>query len=145
MTNMKFPLSYDNETAHYQVKLLMMQKKQLSVKLTNEPSAMISTYPVTRLRYQLNDRNWEWLLNYLQTGDYEDWGVFPSDLSLEETDWQRRKAISLIEDSQKLWRVQHIRETPKHITLIGIYKYGKVFFSIKRDDEFLIYLHNKGI
>ena len=70
MQAITFPPAYDNEAAHRQVKLLMRQGKQLNVRIDDE--ALISCQGVTGLRYQLNEGSWRWLLNYLQTGDYED-------------------------------------------------------------------------
>ena len=80
MEQLLFPPAYDNEAAHRQVKLLMMQGKELNIRVENE-EAWISCQGVTGLRYLLNDDSWKWILGYLQTGDYEDFGVFPSAVS----------------------------------------------------------------
>ena len=80
MEQLFFPPAYDNETAHREVKLLMMQHKQLDIKVENE-EVWISSQGVTGLRYLVNDDSWKWILGYLQTGDYEDFGVFPSAVS----------------------------------------------------------------
>ena len=79
MQTIAFPLAYDNEAAHRKLKLLMKQGKQLNIQIEND--AWISCQGVTGLRYQLNDDSWQWLLNYLQNGNYEDFGVFPSYIS----------------------------------------------------------------
>ena len=80
MEQIIFPSAYDNEAAHRQVKLLMMQSRQLDI-LVEEEEVLISSQGITGLRYLLNDDSWKWILGYLQTGDYEDFGVFPSDVS----------------------------------------------------------------
>ena len=77
MDQLIFPPTYDNEAAHRQVKLLMMQRKQLYIRVEDE-EVLLSCQGVTRLRYLLNEDGWNWILNYLTTGDYEDFGVFPS-------------------------------------------------------------------
>lgn len=77
MKQIQFAQTYNNEAAHRQVKLLMKQHKQLYIQVNGE--AWISSQGVTSIRYQLNAQGWQWILNYLQTGDYEDFGVFPSD------------------------------------------------------------------
>ena len=79
MKQIQFAQTYNNEAAHRQVKLLMKQHKQLYIQVNGE--AWISSQGVTSIRYQLNAQGWQWILNYLQTGDYEDFGVFPSRLS----------------------------------------------------------------
>ena len=80
MKQIQFTQTYNNEAAHRQVKLLMKQHKQLYIQVNGE--AWISSQGVTSIRYQLNAQGWQWILNYLQTGDYEDFGVFPSKLSM---------------------------------------------------------------
>ena len=78
MKQIQFAPTYNNEAAHRQVKLLMKQHKQLYIQVNGE--TWISSQGVTGIRYQLNAQGWQWILNYLQTGDYEDFGVFPSKL-----------------------------------------------------------------
>ena len=80
MEQLLFPPAYDNEAAHRQVKLLMMQGKELHIRVEDE-EVWISCQGVTGLRYLLNDDSWKWILGYLQTGEYEDFGVFPSAVS----------------------------------------------------------------
>lgn len=70
MKQIQFAQTYNNEAAHRQVKLLMKQHKQLYIQVNGE--AWISSQGVTGIRYQLNAQGWQWILNYLQTGDYED-------------------------------------------------------------------------
>lgn len=70
MKQIQFTQIYNNEAAHRQVKLLMKQHKQLYIQVNGE--AWISSQGVTGIRYQLNAQGWQWILNYLQTGDYED-------------------------------------------------------------------------
>ena len=69
MKQIQFAQTYNNEAAHRQVKLLMKQHKQLYIQVNGE--AWISSQGVTSIRYQLNAQGWQWILNYLQTGDYE--------------------------------------------------------------------------
>ena len=79
MQAITFPIAYDNEVAHRQLKLLMRQGKQLNIRVEDE--AWVSSQGITGLRYQLNEKSWQWILTYLQTGVYEDFGVFPSEIS----------------------------------------------------------------
>ena len=79
MKQIQFPTVFDNETAHRLVKRLMKQHKQLHIKLDED--AWISSEGTTGIRYIFNRQSWHWILNYLQTGDYEDFGIFPSNIT----------------------------------------------------------------
>ena len=141
MQTIAFPLAYDNEAAHRKLKLLMKQGKQLNIQIKDE--AWISCQGVTGLKYQLNDNSWPWLLNYLQTGDYEDFGVFPSDTSNTFTVLDHLK--ELIESRCNIARIPFLRETQAFVNLRGLFKFGKLFFSIRRSDEFMDYLNENGL
>ena len=64
MDQLIFPPAYDNEAAHRELKLLMMQHKQLHIRVEDE-EVSVSSQGVTGLRYLLNDDNWKWILGYL--------------------------------------------------------------------------------
>lgn len=100
MKLIQFAQTYNNEAAHRQVKLLMKQHKQLYIQVNGE--AWISSQGVTGIRYQLNAQGWQWILNYLQTGDYEDFGVFPSKLPKLYSEFQEDVVKGLIEQKYNL-------------------------------------------
>ena len=140
MEQLLFPPAYDNETAHREVKLLMMQHKQLDIKVENE-EVWISSQGVTGLRYLLNDDSWKWILGYLQTGDYEDFGVFPSAVSHIVNDgYKENKVKGLVEQGCNILPVSFHRETEAYISLRAFFKFGKLFFRIRRTDDFINYL-----
>ena len=144
MQAISFPPAYDNEAAHRQVKLLMKQGKQLNIRIEDE--AWISSQGVTGIRYQLNESSWQWILNYLQTGDYEDFGVFPSDIPrFSFEDEQESKVKELVEQKCNIACIPFLRETQAFVKLRGLFKFGKLFFSIRRTDDFMDYLNEKGI
>ena len=144
MQAITFPLAYDNEAAHRQVKLLMRQGKQLNIRIENE--AWISCQGVTGLRYLLNENSWQWLLNYLRTGDYEDFGVFPSDIPrFTFEDYQESKVKQLVNEKCNIACIPFLRETQAYVKLRGLFKFGKLFFSIRRTDEFMDYLNENGL
>ena len=144
MNTITFPAAYDNEAAHRQVKLLMMQGRQLNIRIEDE--AWISSQGVTGLRYQLNENSWQWILNYLQTGDYEDFGVFPADVpKFSFGDCQKNKLKELLDKKLNIARIPFLRETQAFVKLRGLFKFGKLFFSIKRTDDFMDYLKEKGL
>ena len=144
MQAITFPLTYDNEAAHRQVKLLMKQGKQLNIRIDDE--AWISCQGVTGLRYLLNERSWQWLLNYLRTGEYEDFGVFPSDIprfGFEGS--QVNKLKQLVDEKCNIASIPFLRETQAFVKLRGLFKFGKLFFIIRRSDEFMDYLNENGL
>ena len=140
MTQIDFPSAYDNEAVHRQVKLLMMQHKQLNIRVEEE-EVWISCQGMTGLRYLLNDDSWNWILGYLQTGDYEDFGVFPSVVSLMVKDgYQENKVKELVDQGYNVATIPFHRETEAYIRLRVLFKFGKLFFGIRRSDEFINYL-----
>jgi hypothetical protein len=144
MQTIAFPLAYDNEAAHRKLKLLMKQGKQLNIQIEND--AWISCQGVTGLKYQLNDDSWQWLLNYLQTGDYEDFGVFPSYISkfsFEES--KESKIRELVDNKCNVASIPFLRETQAFVNLRVLFKFGKLFFSIRRTDDFMDYLNENGL
>lgn len=143
MKQIQFSQTYDNERAHRQVKQLMMQHKQLHIQINGE--AWISSQGTTGIRYIFNRQSWHWILNYLQTGDYEDFGIFPSDISRIIEDTQTTCLKELIEQKCNIARIPFLRETEAYIRLRGLFRFGKLYFSIKRSDEFIDYLNSKGL
>ena len=79
----------------------------------------------------------------MQTGDYEDFGVFPSRLS--KLCNQEDVVKGLIEQKYNIARIPFLRETEAYIKLRGLFRFGKLFFSIRRSDEFIDYLNSKGL
>ena len=145
MRKIKIPLAYDNEAAHRQVKLLMIQGKELHIRVENE-EVEIGCQGVTGLRYLLNDDSWEWIVGYLQSGDYEDFGVFPSAVARITKEGDKENRVKeLIEQGYNVLPVRFRRKTDTVISLRVIFKFGKLFFNIRRTDMFIDYLitHNK--
>lgn len=132
----------NNELAHRQVKTLMKQHRILDIRL-DESFALVSTAGLTGLQYMLTPDTWQWILNYLNTGDYEDFGIFPSNMAA--TDFPTACLKQLIEKGCNIARVPFLRETEAYIKLRGLFRFGKLFFSIKRSDEFINYLESKGL
>lgn len=144
MRTLQIPLVTDNEIAHRQVKILMKQHRILDIRI-DESFALVSTAGVTGLQYMITPDTWKWLITYLQTGDYEDFGIFPSDISNAITDFPKVCLKELIEQRYNIARIPFLRETTAYIKLRGLFKFGKLFFSIKRSDEFMDYLNDKGL
>ncbi len=130
---------YDNSSAHQKIKQLMMQHEQLSISLDNHSNFWISSGKLTRLKYSITRKGWDWILNYLRTGDYEDFGVNPND-EICDSETISKFVRSLIEGEDNFNMVPFLRETQATIKLVGLFSYGKLIIVIKRDDETLIYL-----
>ena len=144
MDKIMFPPKYDNENAHRQVKMLMKQGKQLDIRVNDE--ALISTQGITGLRYQLNNDSWQWILGYLQTGDYEDFGVFPSNISrFSFGDFPEKAVRDLINNNCNVACIPFLRETQAFINMRVLFKFGKLFFNVRITDDFMDYLNDKGI
>ena len=139
-----FPTAHDNEVAHRQLKLLMKQGKQLNIRVEDE--AWVSSQGVTGLRYQLNENSWQWILNYLQTGNYEDFGVCPSEISRFTFEgFQESKVKELVDSKCNIACIPFLRETQAFVKLRGLFKFGKLFFSIRKTDDFMDYLNANGL
>ena len=130
-----------NVLAHRQVLQLMRQHNLLDIYVKKEEIS-ISCFGKTRLKYKLNDNGWQWILNYLETGFYEDYGVDP--LKVADIDCESR-VKELIERGSNIARVPFLRETEAYIEICAFYRYGKLYFSIRRNDEFMNYLIEKGL
>ena len=141
---MIFQLDDNNIEIHSQLKQLMEQNKKLTIQLDDEPCAWISTYRVTSLRYSVNNESWQWLLNYLKTGNPDDFGINPNDLP-PLPNFQEKVLRELINSHECVARIPFLRETTAYISLVGIFKFGKVTFRIKRTNEFVEYLYEKQI
>lgn len=126
-----------NVAAHRHVLLLMKQRNHLDIYVKKEEIS-ISCFGITRLKYKLNDNGWQWILNYLETGCYEDYGVDP--LKVADIDCESR-VKELIEQGSNIARVP----SETYIEICAFYRYGKLFFSIRRNDDFMKYLIEKGL
>lgn len=144
MSTLQIPFIINNDIVHRQVKTLMRQHRILDIRL-DESFALVSTTAVTGLQYMLTPDTWNWILNYLNTGDYEDFGIFPSNMSDIVNDFQIDCLKQLIEKGCNIARIPFLRETEAYIKLRGLFRFGKLFFSIKRSDEFINYLESKGL
>ena len=126
-----------NVVAHRQVLQLMRQHNHLDICVKKEEIS-ISCFGITRLKYKLNDNGWQWILNYLETGCYEDYGVDP--LKVADIDCESR-VKELIEQGSNIARVP----SETYMEICAFFRYGKLFFSIRRNDDFVKYLIAKGL
>ena len=127
-----------NVVAHCQVLELMRQRNHLDIYVKKE-EIMISSFGITRLKYKLNDNGWQWILNYLETGSHEDFGVDP--LKVADIDCESRIKELIERGGKNIARVP----SETYIEICAFYRYGKLYFSIRRNDDFMNYLIEKGL
>lgn len=142
--NIILPPAYDNEPAHRQLKQLMEQKKNLSVRLDDTPCAWIGTSNMTRLRYLLNTASWKWITNYLETGSPDDFKVFPS-IREALPDFQATELKALVDTKRRIYKIPFLRETQSHLNLIAVFCFGKIYFRISRTTPIVEYLNAHNI
>lgn len=142
--NIIFPPTYDNKLAHLQVKQLMEQKKNLSIRVDNTPCAWISNSDMTRLKYMLNTASWNWIINYLKTGNSDDFRVFPLQDELLPN-FQITVLKELVDKKYPIYRIPFLREIQPYINLIAVFKFGKIYFRIRLTDPIVEYLNSNNI
>jgi hypothetical protein len=72
--------------------------------------------------------------------------VFPSEISRFTFEgFQESKVKELVESKCNIARIPFLRETQAFVKLRGLFKFGKLFFSIRRSDEFMDYLNANGL
>lgn len=138
------PPAYNNESAHQKVKWLMEQKKNLSIRVDNTPCVWISNSDITRLKYILNTASWNWIINYLKTGNPDDFRVFPSQKE-SLPNFQTTALKALVKEKHKIYRIPFLRETQPCINLIAVFKFGKIYFRIRLTDPIVEYLNSNNI
>lgn len=138
------PHIYDNEAAHQQLKQLMEQKKNLSVRLDDTPCAWISISNMTRLRYLLNTSSWMWITNYLETGNPDDFRVFPS-LREAMPGFQVTVLKALLDTKRRIYKIPFLRETQSQLNLAAVFSFGKIYFRINRTAPIVEYLNAHNI
>lgn len=142
--NIILPPAYDNEAVHRQLKQLMEQKKNLSVRLDDIPCAWIGTSNMTRLRYLLNISSWKWITNYLETGKPDDFRVFPS-IREAMPDFQVTVLKALLDTKRRIYKIPFLRETQSHLNLVAVFSFGKIYFRISRTAPIVEYLNAHNI
>ncbi len=144
MKQIQFQITQDNGTTHQQVKALMRQQRILDVRI-DKAFASISCQRISGIQYMLNPDTWAWLLKYLRTGDNEDFGIVPSNVSVADSDFQIDIITQLIEQGCNIAIVPFLIETDAYIKLRALFRYGKLFFRIRINDEFMNFLSAKGL
>lgn len=80
--------SYDNMGAHNTVKFMMQKGEYLTVKFSKDKGgynyAWVASDKLKGFKYLLTGSSIAWLATYLQSGEYEDCNIKPTEVTPEE-------------------------------------------------------------
>lgn len=148
---------FDNVAVHNFLKGLMMRGERLTVGMYNDtysvqnyPCVWIGTKDYKPFKYILFQKSFDWLMNYLITGEYEDAGVAPLGIKDEDEevykgDFQLDTLKGFVEENIKMQFTPIFLDRDKNISAIAPFKYGKILFKTKRTAELLDYLRGKEV
>lgn len=142
---------YDNEGAHNAIKSMMQRKETLSIRLytnkENYPCIWIESLNVAGFKYHVNPDSFNWIYNYLRTGESEDKGINPNELNPYKADEDNNFQLSilkqLIESGKRVQFVPLFREVNNYISATSAFLRGKIFFRLERTEELMEYLREK--
>ncbi len=137
---------YDNVGAYQTVQEMMARNEQLSVRFYTGKDGIICAWiessNVAGYKYQLNNKSYLGIMNYLTKGEVSDFDSNPRDVTNlgEEVDFELEVMKTAIKEGKRLQYVPLFRERPEYIkAFLPCFK-GKIMFRIKRTDEVLDYL-----
>ena len=116
--------SYDNAGAHNAIKSMMQRKETLSIRLytdkDNYPYIWIESYNVAGFKYYVTPISFKWIYTYLTTGESEDGGIQPTELTPyqtgEDNNFQLSILKQLIESGKRVQFVPLFREVNNYIS-----------------------------
>ena len=142
---------YDNQGAHNAIKSMMQRKETLSIRLytdkDNYPYIWIESYNVAGFKYYVTPISFKWIYTYLTTGESEDGGIKPTELTPyqtgEDNNFQLSILKQLVESGKRVQFVPLFREVNNYISATSAFLRGKIFFRVERTEELLDYLREK--
>ena len=145
---------YDNESAMNALKVMMRRGEQLTVKFytnkDNFPCAWIESKRISGFQLILNQEGLNWLRTYLQTGETEDFGFNPCNVTAFEEDEDKDFQLAIFRqlaayDEKRLQFVPLFRERSEYFKGYASYLKGKIFFRLARTSELLDYLIERDL
>ena len=144
---------YDNNGAHDAAKLIMRKYENMDIQFKTGkdkfPYAWLESKSTAGFKLILNQKELTWLMGYLQKGKTEDLETEPEKVEAykegDNSDLQMSIFKQLIERGKTLQFVPMFRETNGYITACASYQKGKIKFRLKRTDELVEYLTEKGL
>lgn len=145
--------SYDNMGAHSELKSMMQNHDRLmaffDVDKDGYEVIKVESNSVSRFSYQINEKSLSWFLNYLDSGEYEDFEIDPKDVhKVENKDGNsfRKEMIKEFESSGiHLQYTPTFRDKKDKLTANANFRFGRVFFFVYRDDDIMDYLREKNL
>lgn len=134
-----------NSETHTFIKGQMTQNAYMDVVLHTKPFIDVCFKNTDKLSYLLNKNSWEWVLNYLKTGENDDYWVNPNKTDILGSDFQCSILNQMIEQGESLCRVPSRTDYEPYINLIIFYPFGKLIFTIKRNEQTVNYLNEIGV
>lgn len=143
---------YDNKSAHNTVKQLMENNSILRLKFFTDRegylATIVETAKISGFKYRLNEKNLNWLWDYILKGNVEDFGIDPMDVQPDEEskNFQETLLRQLIlgKESGSLYGELQVtpmfRETTGKVTATAVFKKGKITFSMERTTELVDFL-----
>ena len=148
---MEYNNPYDNIGAHNAIKSIMLRKERINMQLGMDKGgydcAWIESKTEAKFKYQLSEEGFLWLLNYMQKGATEDYGVKPSQVTPEENiggDFQLAMLQAFIDCEFLVHCTPLFREVNGYISALASFANGKVLFRVKRTEVLIDYLREKG-
>ena len=142
--------SYDNMGAHNTVKFMMQKGEYLTVKFSKDKGgynyAWVASDKLKGFKYLLTGSSIAWLATYLQSGEYEDCNIKPTEVTPEEDenfDIQTKVLKIFINQKRKVQITPLFRETSGYINATASFAHGKVLFRIKCTEELVDYLREQ--
>lgn len=137
--------SYTNMEAHNLLKDFMRLKMPLDIEMQNKPFVNVCTQVISKFHYLINRESWQWIVNYLNTGEYDDFRINPQAKNIQGTNIQTVILEQLVIQKANIIRVPFIREYTMMIPLVALFPFGKLLFKIRRSNRFMDFLNNHNL
>ena len=141
----------NNVDAHMETKGMMVRNEKINVRLgqdvNNYPYAWVDSKSKTGYKLLLNPEGLTWLTNYLSDGASDDLNTKPDSVEpySESKKFDEDMLKQLIDSGKAIKTVPLFRESPEYISATAPYRYGTISFRMKRTEELLGYLREKGV
>lgn len=146
--------AYPNTEAHAELKAMMNRNERITLSFGIDRFGYEVVYPQSKttewFSYQLNPKNFQWLIGYLKEGKTEDFKLDPMQLEKSEyTDANTFKTEMLkMFVENKLGNIQftpQLRDRSGKLSAVAWFNHGIVSFRIERTEEMTEYLRDKGL
>lgn len=140
---------YDNTAAHNHLKSLMAQHKILEMFFNIDQYGFqvlrIKAQDITPFEYQISVSSFNWILNYLYTGKYNDNGVDTDNLcdaGGEDLDTMQKSTFKMLisENIGEVQQAGQLRDKSGRIKLYLNFNMGIIHFFMKPDEDIIAFM-----